>query len=112
VMNHCFICFTAFHRSECCPQRSLGTLFCKRLDDPHSTSSLLGFRCLANDWVQDGTLIVPVWSRLGRKRLPGRRRGIVGKWLLLIATAIGVLSKMILIGGSHRMRNCLQCFML
>jgi hypothetical protein len=34
--NHCFICFQAMHRSEVCPQRSLGMLFCKRLDDPHS----------------------------------------------------------------------------
>jgi hypothetical protein len=37
--NRCFICFQAMHRSEICPQRSLGMLFCKRLDDPHSTLS-------------------------------------------------------------------------
>jgi hypothetical protein len=34
--NHCFICYQAIHRSESCPLRSLGMLFCKRLDDPHS----------------------------------------------------------------------------
>jgi hypothetical protein len=37
--SHCFICHHALHRSESCPQRSLGTLFCKCLDDPHHTSS-------------------------------------------------------------------------
>jgi hypothetical protein len=35
--NCCFICFQALHRTEVCPQRSLGMLFCKRLDDPHRT---------------------------------------------------------------------------
>jgi hypothetical protein len=33
--NRCYICFHALHHSEVCPQRSLGMLFCKRLDDPH-----------------------------------------------------------------------------
>jgi hypothetical protein len=33
--NHCFVCHHALHRSESCPQRSLGMLFCKHLDDPH-----------------------------------------------------------------------------
>jgi hypothetical protein len=37
---------------ESCPQRSLGTLFCKRLDDPHSMSSVsFGFCMLAEDWI-------------------------------------------------------------
>jgi hypothetical protein len=35
--NRCFIYFQNMHRSEVCPQRSLGMLFCKRLNDPHST---------------------------------------------------------------------------
>jgi hypothetical protein len=43
TMNHCFICFHVFHRSECCPQLSLGTLFCKCLDNPHSMSFLFDF---------------------------------------------------------------------
>jgi hypothetical protein len=34
--NRCFICYHALHRSENCPHRSLGMLFCKCLDDPHS----------------------------------------------------------------------------
>jgi hypothetical protein len=33
--NRCFICHHSMHRTESCPQRSLGMLFCKRLDDPH-----------------------------------------------------------------------------
>jgi hypothetical protein len=33
--NRCFVCHHAVHRTESCPQRSLGMLFCKRLDDPH-----------------------------------------------------------------------------
>jgi hypothetical protein len=36
--NHCFVCCHAVHRTESCPQRNLGMLFCKRLDDPHRTS--------------------------------------------------------------------------
>jgi hypothetical protein len=35
LSQRCFICFQAMHRSEVFPQRSLGMLFCKRLDDPH-----------------------------------------------------------------------------
>jgi hypothetical protein len=42
VTNRCFICHHALHRSESCPQHSLGTLFCKRLDDPHCAS----FSCI------------------------------------------------------------------
>jgi hypothetical protein len=33
------------HRSECCPQRSLGMLFCKNLDDPHSAYFLYRLSC-------------------------------------------------------------------
>jgi hypothetical protein len=33
--NRCFVCHHAVHRTESCPQCSLGMLFCKRLDDPH-----------------------------------------------------------------------------
>jgi hypothetical protein len=36
--NHCFVCHHAVHRTENCPQCSLGMLFCKRLDNPHSES--------------------------------------------------------------------------
>jgi hypothetical protein len=36
--NRCFVCYHAVHRTESCPQRSLGMLFCKRLDNPHRTS--------------------------------------------------------------------------
>jgi hypothetical protein len=33
--NCCFICHVTVHRAKSCPQRSLGMLFCKCLDDPH-----------------------------------------------------------------------------
>jgi hypothetical protein len=33
--NHCFVCHHAVHHTENCPQRSIGMLLCKRLDNPH-----------------------------------------------------------------------------
>jgi hypothetical protein len=58
--NCCFVCHHAVHRTESCPQRSIGMLFCKRLDDPHceSISYFLGIAGLADDSVQGGKLIV------------------------------------------------------
>jgi hypothetical protein len=63
TMSHCFVCYHALHRSECCPQHSLGMLCCKCLDDPHCTPFLrIGFLvCLANGYVQGGMHIVLVW---------------------------------------------------
>jgi hypothetical protein len=56
--NRCFVCHHAVHRMESCPQRSLGMLFCKCLDDPHHESISCFFMDLANDGIQDGILIV------------------------------------------------------
>jgi hypothetical protein len=56
--NHCFVCHQAVHRTESCPQCSLGMLFCKRLDDPHHESIPCFFTDLADDGVQAGMLIV------------------------------------------------------
>jgi hypothetical protein len=53
----CFVCHHAVHRTESCPQCSLGMLFCKRLDDPHRESIPCFFTDLANDGIQDGMLI-------------------------------------------------------
>jgi hypothetical protein len=36
--KRCFVCRIASHRVDVCPQRSLGMLLCKRLDDVHSES--------------------------------------------------------------------------
>jgi hypothetical protein len=36
--NRCFVCHHTLHCTENCPQRSIGMLFCKRLDDPHRES--------------------------------------------------------------------------
>jgi hypothetical protein len=58
--NRCFACHHAVHRTESCPQRSLGMLFCKRLNDPHHKSIPCFFMYLADDGVQDGMLIVRV----------------------------------------------------
>jgi hypothetical protein len=35
VTNCCFVCHHALHRTENCPQRNIGMLFCKCLDNPH-----------------------------------------------------------------------------
>jgi hypothetical protein len=56
--NRCFVCHHAVHRTDSCPQRSLGMLFCKRLDDPHRESVSCFFTDLVDDGVQDGMLIV------------------------------------------------------
>jgi hypothetical protein len=56
--NRCFVCHHAVHRTESCPQCSLGMLFCKCLDDPHRESISCFFMDLANDGIQDGMLIV------------------------------------------------------
>jgi hypothetical protein len=56
--NRCFVCHHTVHRTESCPQRSLGMLFCKRLNDPHRESISCFFTDLANDGIQDGILIV------------------------------------------------------
>jgi hypothetical protein len=50
--------YNAVHRTESCPQHSLGMLFCKRLDDPHHESISCFFTELANDGIQGGMLIV------------------------------------------------------
>jgi hypothetical protein len=44
--NHCFVCHHALHRTENCPQRNIGMLFCKRLDDPHREFVLCVFVAL------------------------------------------------------------------
>jgi hypothetical protein len=38
VTKHCFVCRIANHHSDACPQRCLGMLLCKRLDDVHHKS--------------------------------------------------------------------------
>jgi hypothetical protein len=55
--NRCLVCHHALHRTESCPQHSLGMLFCKRLDDPHRTSISCWFMDLTKDGIQDGMLI-------------------------------------------------------
>jgi hypothetical protein len=49
--NRCFACHHAVHHTENCPQRSLGMLFCKYLDDPHRESISCFFTDLADDGV-------------------------------------------------------------
>jgi hypothetical protein len=52
------------HRSESCPQRSLGMLFCKCLDDPHSTSFVfLTLVC----WLKAGCRVGRSLSWFGRR---------------------------------------------
>jgi hypothetical protein len=36
--KRCFVCRIASHHSDACPQRSLGMLLCKWLDDVHRES--------------------------------------------------------------------------
>jgi hypothetical protein len=60
--NRCFVCHHTVHRTENCPQRSIGMLFCKRLDNPHREfpSCVFGVADLADDGIQGGMLIVRV----------------------------------------------------
>jgi hypothetical protein len=74
--SHCFVCHHALHRSESCPQCSLGFLFCKRLDDPHRESFVFGHCLPADDCVQGGMLNALVWLRLGHERQSGRLRSM------------------------------------
>jgi hypothetical protein len=49
--NRCFACHHTVHCTENCPQRSLGMLFCKCLNDPHSEFVSCFFTDLADDGV-------------------------------------------------------------
>jgi hypothetical protein len=81
--SRCFICHHALHCSESCPQRSLGMLFCKRLDNPHREFLSCVWLCLlADDHMQGGMLNALVWLQLGSGRPSGRVRKDGGKWLL------------------------------
>jgi hypothetical protein len=44
--NCCFMCHHTLHCTENCPQRNIGMLFCKRLDDPHREFVLCVFVAL------------------------------------------------------------------
>jgi hypothetical protein len=94
--SHCFVCHHALYHSESCPQCSLGTLFCKRLDDPHRELFSCVWLCLlADDRMQGGTLTALVWLRLGSERPSGRVRKDSGKRLLHQVMLVGIFQRTI-----------------
>jgi hypothetical protein len=105
--NRCFICFHSLHRSEVCPQRSLGMLFCKRLDDPHRAClsvSICVFLMFGSS--QDGMRTVPDWSSRRGGRQNGRRKNKSNRRPLPIAPMmVGVLLR-VTIGGLVQTNHC------